>query len=67
MLINWFVTSLPEEHYLRFVLTSQDLRILAAQFSTHLLVSGVLRQIPDKEAPLESLFRVSSGAFLKRL
>ena len=61
MLINWFVSAFPEEHYLRFLLTSQDLRILAAQFSTHLLAAGVLRQIPDKEVQLESLFRVSSG------
>nr|CAD7443631.1 unnamed protein product [Timema bartmani] len=57
MLINWFVSAFSEEHYLRLILTSQDLRILAAQFCTHMLAAGVLRQIPDKDVPLELLFR----------
>jgi hypothetical protein len=59
MLINWFLSAFPEEHYLRLLLTSQDLRILAVQFCTHLLAAGVLRQIPDKDVTLEPLFRVS--------
>lgn len=59
MLINWFLSAFPEEHYLRLLLTSQDLRIVAAQFCTHLLAAGVLRQIPDKDVTLEPLFRVS--------
>jgi formin 2 len=59
MLINWFVSAFPEDHYLRLLLTSQDLRILAVQFCTHLLAAGVLRQIPDKDVTLEPLFRVS--------
>ncbi|XP_069704100.1 formin-2 isoform X2 [Periplaneta americana] len=57
MLINWFVSAFPEDHYLRLLLTCQDLRILAAQFCTHLLAAGVLRQIPDKDVTLEPLFR----------
>ncbi|XP_068085299.1 protein cappuccino isoform X2 [Anabrus simplex] len=57
MLINWFVSAFTEDHYLRLLLTTQDLRILAAQFCTHLLAAGVLRQIPDKDVVLESLFR----------
>ncbi|XP_063240371.1 protein cappuccino isoform X2 [Bacillus rossius redtenbacheri] len=57
MLINWFVSSFAEEHYLRVILTSQDMRILAVQFCTHLLAAGVLRQIPDKDVPLETMFR----------
>ena len=61
MLINWFLSAFPEEHYLRLLLTSQDLRILAAQFCTHLLAAGVLRQIPDKDVTLEPLFRVSKS------
>lgn len=58
MLINWFVSAFGEEHYLRLLLTPQDLRILVAQFCTHMLAAGVIRQIPDKDAPLEALFRV---------
>ncbi|PSN51207.1 hypothetical protein C0J52_13663 [Blattella germanica] len=57
MLINWFVSAFPEEHYLRILLTPQDIRILAAQFCTYLLAAGVLRQIPDKDVTLEPLFR----------
>lgn len=57
MLLNWFCTTFPEDHYLRFLLTKQDLKLLAAQFCTHLLAAGVLCQIEDENAPLESLFR----------
>ncbi|GLH11040.1 Uncharacterized protein GBIM_15894 [Gryllus bimaculatus] len=57
MLINWFVSSFPEESYIRVTLTMQDLRILAVQFCTHLLAAGVLCQIPDKDVPMDTLFR----------
>lgn len=58
MLLNWFCVSFPDDHYLRFLLTRQDIKLLAAQFCTHLLAAGVLCQIEDGNAPLESLFRV---------
>lgn len=58
MLINWFVSAFSEGHYLRHVITPQDLKILATQFCTHLLAAGVIRQIEDSGAPLELLFRV---------
>ncbi|XP_069991455.1 uncharacterized protein [Penaeus vannamei] len=57
MLINWFVSAFSEGHYLRHVITPQDLKILATQFCTHLLAAGVIRQIEDSGAPLELLFR----------
>lgn len=58
MLINWFVSAFSEGHYLRHVVASQDLKILATQFCTHLLAAGVIRQIEDANAPMELLFRV---------
>jgi formin 2 len=67
MLINWFLSAFPEEHYLRLLLTSQDLRILAAQFCTYLLAAGVLRQIPDKDVTLEPLFRVSKPLHIREV
>ncbi|KAK8731548.1 hypothetical protein OTU49_007365 [Cherax quadricarinatus] len=57
MLINWFVSAFSEGHYLRHVITPQDLKILATQFCTHLLAAGVINQIEDVSAPLELLFR----------
>ncbi|KAK6642134.1 hypothetical protein RUM44_013857 [Polyplax serrata] len=57
-LVNWFISSFSEDHYLRMILAPQDLKILVAQFCTHMLAAGVLRQIPDKNAPVASLFRV---------
>ncbi|XP_050687757.1 uncharacterized protein LOC126981101 isoform X3 [Eriocheir sinensis] len=57
MLINWFVSAFSEGHYMRHVVASQDLKILAAQFCTHLLAAGVIRQIEDTNAPMELLFR----------
>ncbi|KAG8272396.1 Fmn2p [Homalodisca vitripennis] len=59
MLINWFVSAFAEDHYLRQNLKTSDLRLLAAQFCTHLLAAGVLRQLPDKDVPqAEALFRI---------
>ncbi|CAG7729368.1 unnamed protein product [Allacma fusca] len=58
MLINWFVSSFQEDHYLKDLLAPQDLKILAAQFCTLLLAAGVLKQIEESEStPLDSLFR----------
>ena len=61
MLINWFVSTFSEEHYMRHVVAPQDLKIMATQFCTHLLAAGVIRQIEDASAPIELLFRVSCG------
>lgn len=58
MLINWFVSTFSDEHYLRHLVTPQDLKLLAIQFCTHLLAAGVIRQIEDTNAPLELVFRV---------
>lgn len=59
MLVNWVLSEFSDDHYLRTLLTGQDLRLLATQFCTHLLVAGVLCQVPDKDVPMESVFRVS--------
>ncbi|EEB20117.1 formin 1,2/cappuccino, putative [Pediculus humanus corporis] len=56
-LVNWYVSSFPEDHYLRMILAPQDLKILVTQFCTHMLAAGVLRQIPDKDAPIATIFR----------
>ncbi|GIY64075.1 uncharacterized protein CDAR_65241 [Caerostris darwini] len=58
MLIHWLCSAFPDDHYLRFLLSKQDLKILAAQFCTNLLAAGVMRQIEDENAPLANLFRV---------
>lgn len=36
---------------------------LILQFCTNLLVAGVIKQIPDKFAPIQETFRVSQQAF----
>lgn len=60
MLINWFIKSFNDGHYLKETLTSQDLKYLATQYCTLLLAAGVLKQIEDVEtAPMDSIFRVS--------
>ncbi|GLV41899.1 cappuccino [Carabus blaptoides fortunei] len=58
MLVNWVLSEFSDDHYLRTLLTGQDLRLLATQFCTHLLVAGVLCQVPDKDVPMESVFRM---------
>ncbi|XP_063621549.1 protein cappuccino-like isoform X2 [Cydia splendana] len=57
MLLNWFISSVAENSYLKNLLTAQDLKNLGIQYCTHLLAAGVLRQIPDKDAPTENIFK----------
>ncbi|XP_021203910.2 protein cappuccino isoform X2 [Bombyx mori] len=57
MLLNWFMSSISENKHLKTVLNPQDLKNLGIQYCTHLLAAGVLRQISDKDAPTENLFK----------
>lgn len=59
MLLNWFISSVSENKHLRGLLNTQDLKNLGIQYCTHLLAAGVLRQIADKNAPTETIFKVS--------
>ncbi|XP_026732319.1 formin-2-like isoform X2 [Trichoplusia ni] len=57
MLLNWFVSSITDNTHLKTLLSVQDLRNLGIQYCTHLLAAGVLRQISDKDAPTENVFK----------
>ncbi|XP_075974205.1 formin protein cappuccino isoform X2 [Anticarsia gemmatalis] len=57
MLLNWFISSITENSHLKTLLSVQDLRNLGVQYCTHLLAAGVLRQISDKDAPTENIFK----------
>ncbi|XP_063362544.1 protein cappuccino-like [Cydia amplana] len=57
MLLNWFISSVAENSSLKNLLTAQDLKNLGVQYCTHLVAAGVLRQIPDKDAPTENIFK----------
>lgn len=50
MLINWFISSIPEEHSIKEAINMQELKTIAAQFCTILLAAGVLKQIEDNNA-----------------
>lgn len=56
MLLNWFISSTENSGK---SLSPQELRNLAIQYCTHLLAAGVLRQISDKDAPNENIFKVN--------
>lgn len=58
MLLNWFLSPVSEDSHLKNLLNTQDLKTFGIQYCTHLLAAGVLRQIPDKDAPTESIFKV---------
>lgn len=60
MLLNWFVSSVADTNSLKQTVNSQDLKNLGVQYCTDLLAAGVLRQISDKNAPLEKVFKVYS-------
>ncbi|KAF6207552.1 hypothetical protein GE061_015999 [Apolygus lucorum] len=57
MLVNWLISAFQNEGYLKSVLQMTDWKIIIVQFCTHLLAAGVLRQLPDKDAPPELVFR----------
>ncbi|KAM3964236.1 LOW QUALITY PROTEIN: formin protein cappuccino [Aphomia sociella] len=57
MLLNWFLSSIAENNNLKSLLNPQDLKSLGIQYFTQLLAAGVLRQISDKDAPTENIFR----------
>ena len=58
MLINWFVSSFGDDHYLRHDIAPQDLKLIAVQFCTHLLAAGIVRQIEDANVSIELIFKV---------
>lgn len=58
MLLNWFVSSVADTNTLKQSVNTQDLKNLGIQYCTDLLAAGVLRQISDKNAPLENVFKV---------
>lgn len=64
MLVNWFLSAFPNEHYLKLLLQLNDWKVIIVQFCTHLLAAGVLRQLSDKDAPIEYLFRVCGSFFV---
>lgn len=59
MLVNWYLSELTEESSLQQSLKEHNLKLLAIQFCTHLLAAGVLKQIPEKDIPMYSIFKVS--------
>lgn len=58
MLLNWFVSSVADTNTFKQTINTQDLKNLGIQYCTDLLAAGVLRQISDKNAPLENVFKV---------
>ncbi|XP_072939301.1 uncharacterized protein capu isoform X2 [Epargyreus clarus] len=57
MLLNWFLSSFADNSPVKNVLNAQDLKAIGIQYCTYLLAAGVLRQIPDKDAPPEVVFK----------
>ncbi|KAI5752984.1 hypothetical protein M8J77_022456 [Diaphorina citri] len=55
MLINWFLSSFPEENHL--------LKVVALQFCSHLLSAGVIQQISDKYLEASNQFKVDRMYF----
>ncbi|CAG9785527.1 unnamed protein product [Diatraea saccharalis] len=57
MLLNWFISSISENNHLKNILSVSDLKNFGIQYCTHLLAAGVLRQIVDRDAPSENIFK----------
>lgn len=57
MLLNWMSSSSQP----LYNVSDQDISQVIQQYCTNLLVAGVIKQIPDKYAPIQETFRVSSN------
>lgn len=62
MLINWLISEFKDDH-LQEITHTQDLKVLAVQFCTHLLAARVLKQIQDKDVPNYNIFKVRIAIF----
>lgn len=65
MFLSWLCDTFDTGHYLYGSFSKHDLRILAAQFATNLLVAGVMRTL-EADADL-SVFKVSATKIRKCL
>ncbi|XP_055680979.1 protein cappuccino [Lutzomyia longipalpis] len=55
MLMNWLVTSVQPHTNL----TDHDIHAICLQTCTNLLMAGVIKQIPDRLAPIQEAFRAN--------
>ncbi|XP_059618174.1 protein cappuccino [Phlebotomus argentipes] len=55
MLMNWLVTSVQPHTNL----TDHDIHTICLQTCTNLLMAGVIKQIPDRLAPVQEVFRTN--------
>ncbi|KAL9705595.1 hypothetical protein quinque_009113 [Culex quinquefasciatus] len=54
MLMNWLASTLQSTNV---TVNEQELNTVMLQYCTNLMVAGVIKQIPDKLAPLQETFR----------
>lgn len=63
MLVAWLCSTFDEQHYLYYMLSKVDLKVIAIQFCTHLLAAGVIKRLEEEETPV-ALFRVGRALLL---
>ncbi|XP_014673616.1 PREDICTED: mucin-19-like [Priapulus caudatus] len=49
MLLNWLCSSFSDDHYVCSALNRQELRLIAAQFCTHLMAAGILHALEGQQ------------------
>lgn len=49
MLVQWLTSSFDEQHYLFYMLSKVDIRVVVIQFCTHLLAAGVIKRLEEDE------------------
>nr|XP_019549917.2 LOW QUALITY PROTEIN: protein cappuccino [Aedes albopictus] len=54
MLMNWLASTLQTSNV---TVNEQELTVVLLQYCTNLMVAGVIKQIPDKLAPIQETFR----------
>ncbi len=57
MLVQWLTSTFDEQHYLYYMLSKSDMRVIAIQLCTHLLAAGVIKKLEGSDS-LFSIFKV---------
>lgn len=47
--MQWLTSSFDEQHYLFYMLSKVDIRVLVIQFCTHMLAAGVIKRLEEDE------------------
>ena len=55
--MQWLTSSFDEQHYLYYMLSKVDIRVIVIQFCTHMLAAGVIKRL-EEDRDASRIFKV---------